>query len=136
MTMRPKALALLLTVATGCAADPAPTQTVVPAIIVGGGPNALRLASCLTSAGISHLAFEQGSVGATIAEWFDGAATHSARDKLRIGGIEPTECSRCLDDVWNDQGCKLDGGRHVHCSRDEYLAYLRRVVEGEPDLNA
>jgi hypothetical protein len=87
-------------------------------------------------------------MGATVAAWYSGSVTHSPRDKLTIVGVEPSECTSCLDDVWQDgylstagaaasgpqaskpRGsgtCQLDGGRRTHCERDQLLAYMRRV---------
>ena len=108
--------------------------------IVGGGPNGLRMLACLKNASVpmSVVAYDKGDVGETISKmWYDGSVTHSPRETLSIGGIEPYECTSCLDDVWQDHyldgkkdgTCEMDGGHHRHCSREQLVAYMRRAQQ-------
>ena len=114
--------------------------------IVGAGPNGLRLMACLQRARVRYVAFERGSdIGATVARWYEGSVTHSPRRKLIIAGIEPEECTACLDDVWQDayllhdhnatrqpepsSACTLGDGERVHCARDDFVRYMRRAQQ-------
>ena len=119
-----------------------PQEHEFDAVLVGGGPNSLRLLACLQNASLRVVAFERRQLGHTIsAEWYEGSVTHSPREKLAIGGIEPTECTRCLDDVWQDHfeqqrghasvatPCVMDGGRRRHCARDQLVGYINRVQQ-------
>ena len=116
----------------------APIDDTHDVAIIGGGPNALRLLVCLRDEGIRVVAFEREKVGHTVAQWYDGSVSHSARHTFQIGNLVPKECQQCLDSVWegtyNKEGtqrkseCTWDNG-HMHCGRDEYMAYMQRVVK-------
>ena len=110
--------------------------------IVGGGPNALRLLACLSEGtNASAVAFEREEVGHTIRQWYEGSVSHSPRHTFQIGSLTPRECSQCLDNIWDApkpsgsslvtppaRKCKLDHGKMQHCGRDEYIAYMQRVM--------
>ena len=116
----------------------ASSDTVYDVAVIGGGPNALRLLSCLRDQKLKVVAFEKEKVGHTIAQWYDGSVSHSARHTFQVGELQPTECKQCLESVWEGtydhsdaaatKKCQFDAGR-MHCGRDEYMAYLQRVVQ-------
>ena len=114
--------------------------TVEDVVIIGAGPNGLRLMSCLQNHGVSHTTFERYEIGSTVARWYEGSLTHSPRDTLTIGGVTPVECSSCLDEIFQDDfatvyanggkpaKCELDHGHRNHCGRDDYMRYMKRAV--------
>ena len=100
-------------------------NTVYDVAVVGGGPNALRLLSCLRNQSVRVVTFEKDQVGNTIKDWYDGSVSHSARHTFQIGGLQPVECQQCLDSVWEGRSysdrpkaCTLDKGHMQHCGRD------------------
>ena len=117
-----------------CASSAKRSSTIYDVAVVGGGPNALRLLSCLQDQNLTVVAFEKDEVGNTIKEWYDGSVSHSPRHTFQIGSLQPVECRQCLDSVWEGRSysstprtCRLDRGHMQHCGRDEYLGYMQRV---------
>ena len=108
-------------------AAPEEARSTSDVLVIGGGPNALRLLTCLGRHNVSAVAYEREDVGATISKWYSGAISHSTRDAFMVGDLEPTECSQCLESIWTARNCSSIPGK-VHCGRDEYLQYLRRAV--------
>ncbi len=80
-------------------------------LIVGAGPIGLELAVVLQAAGISYVQIEAGSVGQTITGYPRQARFFSSPERIAIAGVPL---------VTTDQS---------KASREEYLAYLRGVVE-------
>lgn len=117
-------------------------NSVYDVAIVGAGPNALRLLHCLkeqtgSSLPLRIVTFEREQIGHTIAQWYDGSVSHSARNTFQIGDSAPTECRQCLESVWdgtynNDNTSRascVSDKKNWHCGRDEYLAYMQRMVQ-------
>lgn len=80
-------------------------------IIVGAGPAGLELALALKQAGIDHLIFDAGQIGQTISWWPRNTRFYSTAERIAIPGI-PLQ-------VFDQQ----------HPTGEQYLAYLREVVE-------
>src|SRR6266513_1436975 len=79
--------------------------------IVGAGPLGLELAVALGRAGISFIQFDAKQIGYTIS-WFPPQTRFfSSNDRIAIAGV-PLQTP--------DQG---------KCTREQYLAYLRSVVQ-------
>lgn len=78
--------------------------------IVGAGPTGVELAVALTQAGIDFLLFDAGQVGYTITWWPKHTRFYSTSERIAIPGLPMT--------VFDQQ----------HPTNDEYLAYLRGVV--------
>jgi hypothetical protein len=117
---------LLCSAATAYAGPRTDTDTV----IIGAGPNGLRVSSCLQRANVPHVVVDASAkLGSTVAMWYEGSLTHSRSNLLTIGGIRLFECTQCLDVAYGlPHTCELDDGHADHCGRDEYLAYMGRVV--------
>jgi thioredoxin reductase (NADPH) len=79
--------------------------------IVGGGPIGIELAVALKRQSISFLHFESGQIGATMFWWPPGTRWFSSNERISIAGAP-------LNTV--DQS---------KASREEYLRYLRQIVE-------
>jgi thioredoxin reductase (NADPH) len=79
--------------------------------IVGAGPIGLELAVALKHAGIEYVQFDAGQIGSTITWYPPQMLFHSSSDRVGIAGV-PIQ-------VPNQQ----------KVSREEYLAYLRMVVQ-------
>ncbi len=80
-------------------------------IIVGAGPAGLELALALKKAAIDHLIFDAGQIGQTISWWPRNTRFYSTAERIAIPGI-PLQ-------VFDQQ----------HPTGEQYLAYLRSVVE-------
>src|SRR3982751_5274993 len=79
--------------------------------IIGAGPIGIELAVALKQAGVDYIQFDAGQIGTTI-EWYPlQMLFHSRSDRLALAGV-PIQ-------VPDQQKLK----------REEYLAYLRAVVE-------
>ena len=79
--------------------------------IIGAGPIGLELAVALKQAGIDYIQFDAGQIGATM-QWYPPEMVfHSSADRLALAGV-PIQ-------VPDQQKPK----------REEYLAYLRAIVE-------
>ncbi len=79
--------------------------------IVGGGPIGLELAVALSAAGMSHVHFEAGQIGSTFSWWAPQTRFFSSPERIAIAGVPL---------VTVDQS---------KATREEYLAYLRSVVQ-------
>ena len=79
--------------------------------IIGAGPTGLELAVALKKAGIPFLIFDAGQIGHTITWWPRHQRFFSTSERIAMPGL-PFQ-------VFDQQ----------HPSGDEYLAYLRAVVE-------
>lgn len=79
--------------------------------IIGAGPTGVELAMALTLAGIPYLLFDAGQIGQTIAWWPKHTRFFSTSERVAIPGLPLT--------VFDQQ----------HPTNDDYLAYLRGVVQ-------
>ncbi|MBE0687731.1 MAG: NAD(P)-binding domain-containing protein [Anaerolineaceae bacterium] len=79
--------------------------------IIGAGPTGVEMAVALTQAGIPFLLFDAGQIGHTIAWWPKHTRFFSTSERIAMPGLPFT--------VYDQQ----------HPSNDEYLAYLRGVVQ-------
>ena len=79
--------------------------------VVGAGPIGLELAVALKRAGFDYLHFDARQVGYTISWFAPQTRFFSSNERIAIAGV-PLQTP--------------DGGK---CSREQYLAYLRTVVE-------
>jgi thioredoxin reductase (NADPH) len=91
-------------------AAPNPPTTETDVAVVGAGPIGLELAVALKRAGVDYLQFDARQVGYTMSWWAPQTKWFSSNDRIAIAGV-PLQ-------TW-DQG---------KATREEYLAYLRRVV--------
>ncbi|MEM1354623.1 MAG: NAD(P)-binding domain-containing protein [Planctomycetota bacterium] len=80
-------------------------------IIVGAGPIGLELAVCLRHAGTDVLHLEAGAIGQTITWYPKQARFFSSPERIAIAGVP------------------LVSADQAKASREEYLAYLRSVVQ-------
>jgi thioredoxin reductase (NADPH) len=78
--------------------------------IIGAGPIGLELAIALKRAGVDYIHFEGGSIGETIVRYPPRTGLYSAPEGLAIAGVPIQPGARS-------------------CTREKYLAYLRRVSE-------
>ncbi|MBW6473820.1 MAG: NAD(P)-binding domain-containing protein [Anaerolineaceae bacterium] len=79
--------------------------------IIGAGPTGVELAVALTQADIPFLLFDAGQIGQTIAWWPKHTRFFSTSERIAIPGLPLT--------VFDQQ----------HPTNDDYLAYLRGVVQ-------
>jgi len=80
-------------------------------IIVGAGPIGIELAVALKRAGVDYAQIEAGSVGQTLTWWAPQTRFFSSPERIAIAGVP------------------LVGVAQEKATREEYLAYLRAVVE-------
>jgi thioredoxin reductase (NADPH) len=80
-------------------------------IIVGAGPIGIEFAVSLTRAGIDYAHIEAGSIGHTLTWWAPQTRFFSSPERISIAGVP------------------LVGVAQEKATREEYLAYLRAVVE-------
>ena len=88
--------------------------TIVPSAdvaIIGAGPIGIELAIGLRRAGLSVLHFDAGQIGATLMWWPRNTSFFSTTERLAIAGVP----------IPNNHQQRITG--------EEYLAYLRAVVE-------
>ena len=78
--------------------------------IIGAGPVGIELAVALKNAGVDHVHFEAGQIGATMMWWAPGTRWFSSNERIAIAGVPL---------VTADQG---------KATREAYLAYLRQIV--------
>ena len=83
----------------------------VPTIIIGCGPIGLETAVELKRRGLPYLQFDAGAVGQQIVDFPSGTRWFSSPERLSISGVPFITAT-------NEKG-----------TREEYLAYLRAVVE-------
>jgi thioredoxin reductase (NADPH) len=79
--------------------------------VVGAGPIGLELAVALKRAGIDYLHFDAKQIGWTISWFAPGTRFFSSNERIAIAGV-PLQTP--------------DGGK---CTREQYLTYLRTVVQ-------
>src|SRR5436309_13187048 len=79
--------------------------------VVGAGPIGLELAVALRRAGVDYLHFDAKQIGYTISWFAPQTRFFSSNERIAIAGV-PLQ-------TW-DQG---------KATREEYLAYLRRIVQ-------
>ena len=79
--------------------------------VVGAGPIGLELAVALKRAGIDYLHFDGRQIGHTISWFAPGTRFFSSNERIAIAGV-PLQTP--------------DGGK---CTREQYLTYLRTVVQ-------
>lgn len=80
-------------------------------VIVGAGPIGIELAVALSRAGIDYAHVEAGAVGQTLTWWAPCTRFFSSPERIAIAGVP------------------LVGIAQEKATREEYLAYLRAVVE-------
>src|SRR3954469_24016681 len=80
-------------------------------IIVGAGPIGLEMAVALKRAGVDYLHLEAKQVGYTISWFAPQTRFFSSNERIAIAGV-PLQTP--------------DGGK---CTREQYLTYLRGIVE-------
>ena len=81
------------------------------AIVVGAGPIGLETAANLAAAGLDCLVLEAGCVGRTIADWPPMTPFFSSPERCAVAGVP------------------VQDGHQSMLTGEEYLAYLRQVVE-------
>src|SRR5918993_3772513 len=79
--------------------------------VVGAGPIGLELAVALKRAGVDYLHFDARQIGHTVSWYAPGTRFFSSNERIAIAGV-PLQTP--------------DGGK---CSREQYLTYLRTVVQ-------
>lgn len=79
--------------------------------IIGGGPIGIELAVACKRAGLPHVHFEAGQVGHTMMWWAPGTRWFSSNERIGISGVP----------LISPDGSKA--------TREQYLAYLRQVVQ-------
>ncbi|HEY4328374.1 MAG TPA: NAD(P)-binding domain-containing protein, partial [Phycisphaerae bacterium] len=79
--------------------------------LIGAGPLGIEMAVALKNANLDYLHFEAGQIGATMAWWAPGTRWFSSTERISIAGVPLVT-----------QG-------QEKATREEYLAYLRAVVE-------
>ncbi len=79
--------------------------------IVGAGPIGLELAACLKTAGIEPLHLDAGQIGHTLTWWPRQTHFFSTTERLALAGIP------------------IQSSHQERITGEEYLAYLRAVVE-------
>jgi len=79
--------------------------------IVGAGPIGLELAVALKRIGADYVHFDANQIGHTIAWWPRGTQFFSTPERIAIAGIP------------------IQTTHHQHITGEEYLAYLRAVIE-------
>ena len=84
----------------------------LPVIILGAGPIGLETAAAIMQAGLEVLVLDSGPIGATIWNQFPPATRFfSSPDRIAIAG------------------CSITNAGQEKTTREEYLAYLRSVVD-------
>lgn len=86
-----------------------PTRTTVA--IVGAGPIGIELAVALKQAGIDHIQLEAGPIGDTLTWWAPQTPFFSSPERIAIAGVP------------------LQTDDQTKATREEYLTYLRTVVQ-------
>ena len=79
--------------------------------LVGAGPLGIEMAVALKRAGLDYVHLEAGQIGATMAWWARGTRWFSSNERISIAGVP------------------LVTPAQEKATREEYLAYLRSVVE-------
>src|SRR3954466_5000850 len=79
--------------------------------LIGGGALGLEMGVGLKRAGLRYVQFEAGQVGATMQWWAPGTRWFSSNERISIAGVP------------------LVTPAQEKATREEYLAYLRGIVE-------
>jgi thioredoxin reductase (NADPH) len=88
-----------------------PQATRTDVAIVGGGPIGLELSAALDGVSLDHLLFEARQIGHTISTWPRHTHFYSTAERVAIAGIP------------------IPLADHAHITGEQYLAYLRAVVQ-------
>lgn len=91
--------------------DDLPLTSTHEVAIVGAGPIGLELAVCLKQAGVDYIQFDAHQIGYTMTWWPRNTNFFSTTERLAIAGVP----------IPNNHQQRITG--------EEYLAYLRSVVE-------
>ncbi len=83
----------------------------VPIVLIGAGPLGLELAVALKRAGLGYMHLEAGQIGSTMQWWPPGTRWFSSAERIAIAGVP------------------LNTPGQEKATREEYLAYLRGIVE-------
>ena len=87
--------------------------------IVGGGPIGLELAAALQEVGTDYILFESQQIGHTLSTWPRHTHFFSTAERIAIAGVP------------------IPFADHAHITGEQYLAYLRAVVQQlNLDINA
>lgn len=79
--------------------------------IIGAGPLGIELAVAIKRAGISYIHFEAKQIGQTMSWWPAQTRWFSSNERIAIAGVP------------------LQTPDQLKCTREQYLAYLRSVVQ-------
>src|SRR5215212_6632257 len=79
--------------------------------IIGAGPIGLELAACLKRAGVDYMHFDAQQIGYTLTWWPRNTDFFSTTERLAIAGVP------------------IQNNRQQRITGEDYLAYLRSVVE-------
>src|SRR5215217_5085524 len=79
--------------------------------IIGAGPIGLELAACLKRTSVDYIHFDSRQIGYTLTWWPRNTSFFSTTERLAIAGVP----------IQNNHQQRITG--------EEYLAYLRAVVE-------
>ena len=91
--------------------DPAHEDKVHEVVVVGAGPIGIELAVALQRAGIDYAHLDAGAIGSTLEWWAPGTKFFSSPERIAIAGVP------------------LASLEQEKATREEYLAYLRQVVQ-------
>jgi len=80
-------------------------------LVIGAGPIGIEVASGLTNAGVDYIQIEAGALAQTIYNWPGRARFFSSPERVAVAGIP------------------IQTTHQEMITREEYLAYLRNVVE-------
>ncbi len=80
-------------------------------LVVGAGPIGLEVAAALKRSGLEYLHVDAGQIGSTIEWWAPGTRFFSSPERIGISGVPVITANQ------------------DKASREEYLAYLRSVVQ-------
>ncbi|WP_146404859.1 NAD(P)-binding domain-containing protein [Allorhodopirellula heiligendammensis] len=86
-------------------------SNVLPTVVVGAGPSGIETAIELRRRGVDAHVFDAGPLGHTISWWAPGTRWFSSNDRIAIAGVP------------------LNTVDQAKASREEYLNYLRSVVD-------
>jgi thioredoxin reductase (NADPH) len=85
--------------------------TEVQVAIVGGGPIGLELAAALQELDVDYILFEARQIGHTISTWPRHTHFYSTAERIAIAGVP------------------IPFADHAHITGEQYLAYLRSVIQ-------
>jgi thioredoxin reductase (NADPH) len=80
-------------------------------LIVGSGPIGIEVAAAARGAGIKEILVDRGQLAQTVVDWPEGSRFFSSPERMAIAGVP------------------LQSTHQELATREEYLAYLRGVVE-------